>query len=48
MISNVRYCILVLSVIAITLLVGNLLLFNALLAYPHANHLLPEQFKGWF
>jgi hypothetical protein len=44
--GNVRYFILFLSFLAILVLVGNLLLFNILLVYPHANHLLPQQYKG--
>lgn len=44
----IRYLILFLSFLAILQLVGNLLLFNVLLVFPHANHLLPKQYKGWF
>lgn len=46
--SNVRHWILFISFLAILQLVGNLLLFNVLLVYPYANHLLPEQYKGQF
>ncbi|KAI6183482.1 SLC (SoLute Carrier)-like protein [Aphelenchoides bicaudatus] len=43
--SSLRHWILALSFVAITQLVGNVLLFNVIVVYPHGNELLPVQFK---